>query len=240
MKTNIRGLEFLVLIVILIVGAVLVLPVLRGTTETEARRSCANNLKQLGLVLKMYANESRHGKFPPVSLVRDNWIIDMDAVYPEYMNDLSILIDPASPFAGEDTFRSKRTGDLDPDCVSGLFYNYTGFLLTGDANALALYLAYESMSTAEFSSGDHKIGVPVWKQKFPDSGMAVMWDRVPLVDREFAHQEPLGGHVLIMDGHVEFVKYSPYNNPSFFPMTRVGAETFGSVQPRLPGHCFEI
>jgi len=45
--------------------------------------------------------------------------------------------------------------------------------------------------------------------------------------------------VLHLDGHVEFVKYSYYNNSDFFPVTRLSAETFGSVLPQMPMHCYE-
>ena len=36
-----------------------------------------------------------------------------------------------------------------------------------------------------------------------------------------------------------FVKYSYYNNSDFFPVTRLSAETFGSVLPQMPMHCYE-
>jgi len=60
---------------------------------------------------------------------------------------------------------------------------------------------------------------------------------VPLDEREFNHV-PQGGNVLYMDGHVEFIKYSYYNNSSFFPITRISGETFGSVLPRLSCDCY--
>lgn len=238
MKRTIGYREFSAALFLVVVVAVLALPAMKKAAHSNARNVCANNLKQIGLVLKMYANESPGEKYPPVSRVRNNWIIDVHSIYPKYINDLSILIDPASPFAYENTFRSRPSGELDPDCVSGLFYNYTGYLLTGDAQAVALLSTYESMDTLEFRSLDHSLNIPVWKKSFGNSGLAVMWDRVPLVDSELSHHAPKGGNVLILDGHVEFVEYSPYNNSSFFPMNRVGAETFGSVQPKLPRHCF--
>jgi hypothetical protein len=41
-----------------------------------------------------------------------------------------------------------------------------------------------------------------------------------------------------MDGHVEFVRYSYYNPPTFFPVTRISAELFGSTMPRMPAGCY--
>lgn len=238
MKRKIGNLDFVAVLVILVIAAMLTLPALKRVGDSNARASCARNLKQIGLSLKMYSNESRGERFPSVSPVRDNWIMDIHALYPEYLPDLSALIDPASPFATDFTFRSRRTGALDPDCVSGLFYSYSGYLLKGEPQALAMFFAYESMDLDSFRGTDLVLDVPVWEPRFDDSGLAVLWDRVPLVDSEFSHREPAGGNVLMLDGHVEFVEYSPYNNPRFFPFTRIGAEIFSGALPKMPGHCF--
>jgi len=68
------------------------------------------------------------------------------------------------------------------------------------------------------------------------SGMPVVWDRI-FPDEEFLSHQPAGGNVLHMDGHVEFVRYSYYNNSNYFPITRLSAETFGNVLPHMPGGC---
>ena len=57
--------ELLVVIAIIGILAAILLPALARAREAARRASCANNLKQFGIVFKMYANE-HGGKFPPM------------------------------------------------------------------------------------------------------------------------------------------------------------------------------
>ncbi|MFA6244315.1 MAG: DUF1559 domain-containing protein [Candidatus Hydrogenedentales bacterium] len=87
--------ELLVVIAIIGILAAILLPALARAREAARRASCQNNLKQWGLVFKMYAGES-HDLFPPVTQLANPGGVPIFAspeplaVYPEYVTDPNI------------------------------------------------------------------------------------------------------------------------------------------------------
>jgi prepilin-type N-terminal cleavage/methylation domain-containing protein/prepilin-type processing-associated H-X9-DG protein len=61
--------ELLVVIAMIGILAAILLPALSRAHGTSRRASCTNNLRQIGLVFKMYANEAPAGYYPPLMLL---------------------------------------------------------------------------------------------------------------------------------------------------------------------------
>lgn len=99
-------LELLMTISIMGILFAILLPGLIKAQQSAQKASCQNNLKQWGMIFKMYASESPGARWPPMQCVRGEGANltfslatgpSVRTLFPEYLNDARIIVCPSDP-----------------------------------------------------------------------------------------------------------------------------------------------
>lgn len=217
-------------------------PIFSPAREAARRSSSQNNLKQLGLVFKMYAGDNS-GYYPPLAPLPGVWMFDISRVYPEYLSDLSVLVDPSRPDASQISEQLQKYAVATPIDWEGITrlaarsYTYPGWMVLSDSDVLAASERVQRLAKADYDS-DLEVADKTLRRFREGVERFLITDinnpasstpaqaTVPLLFEATPSSHPSSdnaAHVLYMDGHVELVSQG-----TKFPVTKVVQETFGA------------
>ncbi len=202
--------ELLVVIAIIAILAAMLLPGLSKAKEAGRRIACGNNLRQLGLAVRMYVDENQN-QYPP----RSGGARWPDRLYPNYGKNVKVLVCLSDGKNGQliqtDT-NSFRVADAAPrSYLINAFNDY--FAATLDDEEMADYMAGNLNRGMKDSAIVHSSDTIIFGEKqtaamdyymdFLEEATEGFGNDVARVEQE---RHDLGSNYAFCDGSVRFLK----------------------------------
>lgn len=207
---------------------------LAGSREAARRASTQGNMKQFGLVFKIYANESRGERWPRLADADGTWAPDMASLFGKFVTDPDFMVSEQHP----DRKRLKQaleeawsgpTPDLkEAQALMGESFAYLGYSISNEAEFEALRRAkgeHALPSDTEVPSKSpgetlHPLREGIERFLITDinnpAASSEAQSSVPVLIEiaTWKYKESLedfkGTNVLYMDGHVAFVSLGTF------------------------------
>lgn len=195
------GVCFAGLVFVGLVAAMLI-PAMSAGHEAARRASCANNLRQLGLVYKMYASE--HEYYPTMEPERGTLVPARHQIYPEYLSEPVIFNCPSL---------SDEVGDALEDKINDDSYVYFSHALPDEASGIAWTNAYSTATFDELEKDIRIEGQPpllrlreLTPRMLEELGLLASEESLPVMVEWTWNHSPSGNNALFLDGHVEYLE----------------------------------